>query len=369
MTPNEKRYMRRAITLAKKGIGHTSPNPVVGCVIVNNGTIVGEGWHQRAGEPHAEINALVMAGNHAQGADVFVTLEPCCHTGKTPPCSEALIAAGVRRVVAGMQDPNPQVSGKGFDRLRSAGIIVEIGMLEDECQNINQPFIKHCTTGTPFVIYKCAMTVDGNIATVTGDSRWISCEDSRVYAHVLRASCDAVMVGVDTIIADNPELTVRHVPGKNPYRVIVDTHLRTPESVKVLGNGLAHQTIIATTETNPDIHQRYLKQGAFILVCDVFDGRVLIPDLLIKLGNMGIQSVLLEGGSRLAGDMLQSNSIDEMVFFLAPTIIGNDGFAPFTLRGISSLKHAIPLSFNSVKRSGKDIVVHARPEKSCSPAS
>ncbi|MGB9079803.1 MAG: bifunctional diaminohydroxyphosphoribosylaminopyrimidine deaminase/5-amino-6-(5-phosphoribosylamino)uracil reductase RibD [Desulfuromonadaceae bacterium] len=367
MTTTDTKYMKRALSLARKGIGKTSPNPAVGCVIVKNGTIIGEGWHKRAGGHHAEIHALEMAGARARGADVYVTLEPCSHTGKTPPCSEALIRAGVKRVVAGMLDPNPLVSGGGLAALMLAGIETACGICEDDCRAINLPFIKHVTTGIPYVTYKCAMTLDGNIATITGESRWISCEKSRKYVHRMRSHMDAVMVGVDTIIADNPRLTVRHVRGKNPLRVVVDTRLRTPESVNVLNDQLSSGTIIATTESDQGRHLPYLKQGATILVCDEYDGRVSMKDLLQKLGAMGVQSILLEGGSRLAGNMLQLGVIDELVFFVAPKIIGNNGFAPFTLEGITSMAQAIKLNFTDVCRIGSDLVVTARPEHVCSP--
>jgi diaminohydroxyphosphoribosylaminopyrimidine deaminase/5-amino-6-(5-phosphoribosylamino)uracil reductase len=355
--------------LARKGIGLTSPNPAVGCVIVKNGRIIGEGWHRNAGGPHAEVHALEMAGEEARGADVYVTLEPCCHTGKTPPCSKALIQAGVKRVVVGMRDPNPKVNGTGLAELRRAGIETECGLLEDECRAINSAFIKHVTTGLPFVTYKCAMTMDGNIATFTGESRWISCEKSRRYAHGMRASRDAIMVGVDTIIVDNPQLTVRHVKGHNPVRIIVDTHLRTPESVGVIGGKSGKTTIIATTESSPRVHLRYTRQGATILVCEKLDGRVSMSDLLQKLGRMGIQSILLEGGSRLAGDMLKRDLIDEFVFFIAPKILGSDGFAPFALHGITSIDNTVKLTFAKVAHIGQDLIIHAYPEKpACSLA-
>ncbi len=362
MTAADSKYMKRALTLARKGIGKTAPNPVVGCVIVKNGTVVGEGWHKRAGGPHAEVHALRMAGDAARGADVYVTLEPCSHTGKTPPCCDALISAGVRRVVAGMSDPNPLVNGRGLQALERAGIQTSYGVLEEQCREINRPFIKHVTTGMPFVTFKCAMTLDGKIASVTGDSRWISCEKSRLQVHRMRAVNDAIMVGVDTIIADNPQLTVRHVKGRDPQRIIVDTRLRTPETVGVLEDGAAHNTIIATSEANPLIHRPYIRQGATVIVCEERNGRVSMKDLLKKLGGMGIQSILLEGGSRLAGDMLKQALIDEYVIFIAPKIIGSDGFAPFTLLGITGMNNAVRLRFGSVAHSGQDIVVHAYPE-------
>jgi diaminohydroxyphosphoribosylaminopyrimidine deaminase/5-amino-6-(5-phosphoribosylamino)uracil reductase len=361
------KYMKRALTLARKGIGRTSPNPAVGCIIVKKGAVIGEGWHKKAGGPHAETHALEMAGAAAKGSDVYVTLEPCCHTGKTPPCCDALIKAGVKRVIVGMSDPNPQVSGGGIAALQQAGIETSCGVLKDACQAINLPFIKQITTGIPYVTYKCAMTLDGNIATITGESRWISCEDSRKHVHRMRSRMDAVMVGVDTVIADNPQLTVRHVRGRNPLRIIVDTRLRTPESVIVLSDPHSTKTIIATTETNPKVHLRYLKQGATIIVCEQLDGRVSMKDLLQKLGAMGVQSILLEGGSHLAGDLLQHDLIDELVFFVAPKIIGNNGFAPFTLQDITSMDQAIRLNFTDMQRSGADLIIRARPERSCSP--
>lgn len=369
MTPTDVKHMRRALALARKGVGKTSPNPAVGCVIVNNGTVVGEGWHKRAGGPHAEVHALNMAGNAAWGADVYVTLEPCSHTGKTPPCCDALIGAGVKRVVAGMSDPNPRVNGSGFKALEEAGITTTSGVLEDECRALNRSFIKHVTTGLPFVTFKCAMTLDGNIATVTGESRWISGEKSRQLVHRMRAANDAIMVGVDTIIADNPQLNVRHVKGDDPLRVIVDSRLRTPESVAVLDGGSARKTVIATIEGNTDVHRRYTRQGANIIVCEEYDGRVSMPDLLKRLGGMGIQSILLEGGSRLAGDMLKQSLIDEYVVFIAPKILGSDGFAPFALLGITSMDNSFKLKFGQIAHIGQDVVIHAYPEKApCSPA-
>ncbi len=364
----DRKYMKRALALARKGLGATSPNPAVGCVIVRDDRIVGEGWHKRAGGHHAEVHALEAAGDAARGADVYVTLEPCCHTGKTPPCTEALIRAGVKRVVAAMPDPNPLVAGRGLKQLRLAGIAAESGLMADECAAINRPFIKHVTSGRPYVLFKCAMTMDGRIATVTGESRWISCDASRKMVHRMRSRCDAVMVGVDTIIADNPQLNVRHVQGRNPLRVIVDSRLRTPESVAVLGGRLARKTIIATAESNPRIHLRYTSQGATVLVCREEAGRVSISDLLVRLGAMGIQSILLEGGSRLAGEMVREGLIDEFVFFIAPKIIGSDGFAPFSIQGLTGMERAIPLRFSSFSRSGTDIVVNAFPEAPCLPA-
>lgn len=359
-------HMKRALKLAKKGLGRTSPNPAVGCVIVKNGIIVGEGWHKRAGGHHAEIHALEMAGAEAGGADVYVTLEPCSHTGRTPPCSDALIRAGVRRVVAGMSDPNPQVNGGGLRALQQEGIETLCGVLEDECRAINRPFLKFMATGQPYVTYKCAMTLDGKTASVTGDSRWISCEKSRNIVHRMRADSDAVMVGVDTIIADNPQLTVRHVKGRDPLRIIVDSNLRTPGSVDVLSGRMAPGTMIATTEINPIAHARYLNTGARLLVCDSDNGKVHLQDLWSKLGKIGIQSLLLEGGSHLAGEALRQGLIDQCVFFYAPKVVGSDGFSPFAITGTTDMAHSITFHDLSMRRVGTDIMVTARPENTCS---
>jgi diaminohydroxyphosphoribosylaminopyrimidine deaminase/5-amino-6-(5-phosphoribosylamino)uracil reductase len=360
------KYMKRALALAKKGLGTTYPNPAVGCVIVKNGTIVGEGWHKRAGGHHAEVHALEMAGSQASGADVYVTLEPCSHTGKTPPCSQALIRAGVKRVVAGMSDPNPQVNGGGLLALQGAGIETLCGVLEEECRSINRPFLKFITTGQPYVTYKCAMTMDGKIASVTGDSRWISCPASRRIVHRMRADSDAIMVGVDTIISDNPQLTVRHVKGSDPLRVIVDSTLRTPESVAILSGSMAGGTMIATTETNSRVHARYLKSGARILVCSSENGRVDLRDLWNKLGTLGIHSLLLEGGSRLAGEALRHGLVDQCVFFYAPKVIGSDGFSPFAITGTTDMARSIMFHDLSMRRVGVDIMVTAFPENVCS---
>lgn len=368
MSPSNEKYMKRALSLARKGIGKTSPNPAVGCVIVKNGTIVGEGWHQKAGGPHAEIHALRMAGDAARGADVYVTLEPCCHSGKTPPCSDALITAGVAKVYAAMADPNPKVNGGGLAALERAGIRTECGLLAESALDINRPFVKYVTTGLPHVTYKCAMTLDGKIATYMGESRWISGPESRRLVHRLRSRCDGVMVGVDTIIADDPQLTVRHVKGRDPWRIIVDSTLRTPESVNVLSGSKGRNTIIATTEQNPRIHLRYLQCGVTILVCRERNGRVDLEDALRQLGSMNIQSILLEGGSRLAGEALRQGLVDECLFFYAPKVIGSDGFSPLAITGVASMEQALMFTNVTVKRLGADIVVAARPEQVCSLA-
>ena len=239
--------MQTAIALARKGIGKTSPNPAVGAVIVKNGRIIGKGYHKKAGRAHAEINALKQAGIKAKGAEMYITLEPCNHFGRTPPCTDVIIKAGIKKVFIGMKDPNPLVAGKGVRRLRSAGMDVEVGILEDECRGINEAYIKYITTKTPFVTLKLASTLDGKIATAAGESKWITGEDARRFAHRMRREADAVMVGIGTVLKDNPELTTRLVKGKDPIRIVVDSQLRIPVNAKVL-NKKRGGIIIATTK-------------------------------------------------------------------------------------------------------------------------
>lgn len=358
MTDLHVKMMKRALALARKGIGKTSPNPAVGAVIVRDGAVVGEGWHRKAGTPHAEIHALNMAGELARGADIYVTLEPCSHFGKTPPCADALIAAGVARVFVGMVDPNPLVSGKGVDRLRKAGILVQVGLWERECRLLNWPFIKHVTTGRPFVVLKSALTMDGKTATKGGDSRWITSEESRRMVHRLRASMDAVMVGIGTLLVDDPELTVRHVKGRNPLRIVVDSKLRTPATARVLSLD-SGRTIIATTCGDNGKIEPLLAKGCEILHCKETCGRVDIDDMLDRLGRLGVQSVLLEGGEGLAGEMLRQGLIDKFIFFIAPKLVGGDGKGLFSGPGAALMADAVPLRVERVTRVGADIMVEA----------
>jgi len=357
--------MRRALALARRGIGKTSPNPAVGCVIVNNGEIVGEGWHRKAGTPHAEVHALRMAGERARGADVFVTLEPCAHYGKTPPCTEALIRAGVARVFVGMTDPNPLVSGRGLAALRGASIHVECGVLEDECRRVNEPFVKHVTTGRPFVILKSAMTLDGKTATATGDSRWVTNESSRRYVHRLRSMVDAVMVGVGTLIADDPLLTCRMgVRGSDPLRVIVDSRLRTPPTAALFGMASAAKTLIATIEPGSSRAGALVNAGAELLQCREEAGKVDLADLMIRLGERRVQSVLLEGGRELAGAALRGGLIDRFLLFYAPKILcAEDGFGLCAGAGPLRMADATRLRDITVRRFGEDILVSGYPER------
>ena len=362
----QNKMMKRALALARRGIGRTSPNPAVGCVIVRNGEIVGEGWHRKAETPHAEVHALRQAGDNARGADVYVTLEPCSHHGRTPPCAEALINAGVARVYAGMMDPNPLVSGRGLAMLRDAGIAVVCGVLEEECRLLNEAFVKHVTTGMPFVILKSALTLDGKTATATGDSKWITGEESRRYVHTLRSRVDAIMVGVGTVIADDPQLTCRMVRGKDPHRIVVDSRLRTPPAASLFQLDSQAKTIIATVECDPVKVEAIQRFGAETLLCHELEGRVDLEDLLRKLGAAGIQSILLEGGRELVGTALRKGLVDKFLLFYAPKFIaGEDGYGLCSGRGVERMGDAFTLRNTSVRRFAEDFLVIGYPERQC----
>jgi diaminohydroxyphosphoribosylaminopyrimidine deaminase/5-amino-6-(5-phosphoribosylamino)uracil reductase len=360
------RFMKRAIQLARKGVGKTSPNPAVGSVVVNGGEIVGEGWHRKAGTPHAEVHALRQAGERAKGADLYVTLEPCSHFGKTPPCADTVIAAGISRVFVGMIDPNPLVSGRGVEKLRKSGVEVVAGLLEAGCRELNQPFIKHVTTALPFVTMKSAMTMDGKTAALSGDSRWITSESSRKLVHRLRAGVDAVMTGSGTLLADDPQLTVRMARGKSPVRIVVDSTLQTPVDCRLMSEAGKTPVIIATISSDRSKAGALAEKGAEVLICHQNDGRVDLHDLLARLGARGIQSILLEGGERLCGEMLRHRLIDRFLFFYAPKILGGEGKGLFAGAGAPFMKDSLPLSIKKVSRIGADILVEACPEGECS---
>lgn len=370
MVNSAEKFMRRALVLAKRGEGKTSPNPAVGCVIVRDGAIVGEGWHRRAGTPHAEVHALRQAGELARNADVYVTLEPCSHYGKTPPCADALVEAGVRRVFVGMVDPNPKVSGRGIQRLQSAGIEVVAGILEAGCRRLNEPFVKHVTTGLPFVVLKSAMTMDGKTATSTGDSRWITNEKSRHYVHQLRSKVDGIMVGVGTVIADDPQLTARIPRGRDPLRIVVDSSLRIPPDSRILRQESAVTTVVATISKDLNRIACLQSPGVEILECNEDGGTVDLRDLLARLGSRGVQSVLIEGGSTLAGRALRAGLIDKFVLFYAPKFLGGaDGFGLFSGPASRMMDECRRLKDVTVRRFGDDVMIEAYPEEECLPVS
>ncbi len=362
MSVSAEQAMQRAIRLARKGVGRTSPNPAVGCVIVKDGEIVGEGWHRKAGTPHAEVHALRQAGERARGADLYVTLEPCSHFGKTPPCADAVAAAQVSRVFVGMIDPNPLVSGRGVERVRKAGIKVVTGLLEADCRDINLPFIKQMTSGLPYVTMKSAMTLDGKSAALSGDSRWITSEASRKLVHRLRSSVDAVMTGSGTLLADDPQLTVRMARGKSPRRIVVDSSLQTPLDSRLMDEAGKTPVIIATVSSDQAKAAALTEKGAEVLICREAGGRVDLEDLMARLGSRGIQSILLEGGERLCGEMLRHRLIDRFLLFYAPKMLGGEGKGLFAGAGAAFMDDSLPMTIKKVSRVGKDILVEACPE-------
>lgn len=362
LRPADERYMRIALELAKGAVGQTSPNPAVGCVLVRDGRIVGLGAHLKAGEPHAEVHALRMAGDAARGATAYVTLEPCSHHGRTPPCADALIAAGVRRVVVGTVDPNPLVAGRGIARLREAGIDVTVGVLEAACRRLNETFNKYIIHRVPFVTVKTASTLDGKIATRTGHSRWITSPAARRYVHELRRRSDAVLVGVGTVIADDPQLTVR-LPegGENPVRVVLDSRLRLPLTARVLTDGEAPTWVVTTARAPAERRRAIAERGAEVLVAG--DGeRVSIPALLSLLGARGIASLLVEGGGEVNASFFAARAVDKVVAFIAPKIVGGrEAPTPVGGEGAAVMDEAVSLRDVEVTTIGPDVVITGYP--------
>jgi diaminohydroxyphosphoribosylaminopyrimidine deaminase / 5-amino-6-(5-phosphoribosylamino)uracil reductase len=355
------KMMRQALALARRGVGKTSPNPAVGCVIVRDGLVVGRGWHKKAGTPHAEVHALNQAGALAAGAEVYVTLEPCAHYGKTPPCAKALVEAKVARVHVAMVDPNPLVAGAGIKMLRDAGIEVEVGLLEGPSRELNRPFIKWIQTRLPYVILKSALTMDGKSATTSGDSKWITSDRARLEVHRLRGTLDAIMVGVGTVLKDDPLLTCRVPGGKDPLRVVVDSTLRIPRHAALLGVHSAARTLIATCSRDEAKIRELSSHGVEILSCQESGGRVDLVDLFSRLGALGVQSVLLEGGSHLAGAALRAGLVDRCLIFLAPKLVGGVGLGLFSGEGVAGMAEAIRLEEMTVRRVGVDLLVEGIP--------
>lgn len=353
-------YMRMALRLARKGLGRTSPNPAVGAVLVRGGRVVGRGYHKAAGLPHAEVEAIRDAGRAARGADLYVTLEPCAHTGRTGPCTEAIRAAGIRRVAAAMRDPNPEVLGRGFASLRAAGIRVATGLLEGEARELNEAYCRWIVTRRPFVTVKLAMSLDGQIAAAGGASRWISGEKARAAVHRMRAESDAVLVGGGTLRADDPLLTAR-VPGaREPMRVVVSSRLRDLPGARLFGSG-GGEVVVACPRGAPgrDI-ERLREKGARVLLLASRKGRISASALLAALGAEGIASLLVEGGGRIAGWLAAEGAVDRYVFFVAPRILGEGvrAFAGWAPRRIDEGRN---LAVSSVRRIGDDLMVVAVP--------
>ena len=356
-------YMKQALRLARRGLGRTSPNPMVGAVIVKDNRVIGRGYHHYFGGKHAEVNAIENASENVSGATMYVTLEPCCHHGKTPPCVEVIIQSNLAEVIIGTLDPYPEMKGRSVKILNERGIKTRVGVLEDECRSLNEAYLKYTTTGIPLVTVKFAQTLDGRIATSAGKSRWISSPASRRLAHRLRAQNDAILAGIGNILADDPELTTRLVRGRNPTRIILDSKLRIPLKSRVLANQEAVRTLVATTPAAAKDKLAALRKAGIevLTVPPDADGRVDLSQLLKMLGERSMTSVLVEGGSEIITSFLRLNLADKLVAIIAPKIMGK-GIETVGELNIKDIDKALKLSFTKTYRSGDDIVVEARVE-------
>ena len=350
--------MTRALRLAEQGLYGTSPNPRVGCVIVREGVVVGEAFHRRAGEAHAEANALAAAADRARGATAYVTLEPCAHHGKTPPCADALIAAGVVRVVAAMQDPNPLVSGRGIERLRAAGIAVETGLLENEARELNIGFISRMTRGRPWVRMKCAASLDGRTALANGTSKWITAPTARMDVQRLRARSCAMLTGAGTVLADDPQMTVREIDTpRQPLRVVVDTHLSIPANARILQGGGA---VVVTATEDAGAIAAMRDAGIEVVELGGASEHVDLPRLMLWLGERGINELTIEAGATLNGAFLEAGLVDELVLYLAPTLFGDKARGLFALPELREMSERHDVQLRDVRMVGKDLRVIAR---------
>lgn len=347
-------FMQETLSLARKGLGRTAPNPPVGAVVVKDSRIVGQGFHPRAGMPHAEVYALRAAHDEAKGATLYVTLEPCNHHGRTPPCTQAIIEAGVSRVVVGTIDPNPKVAGRGIERLRASGIVVDVGVCEDACKDLIAWYATWLEKGRPFVILKAAMTLDGRIATAGGDSRWISSDESRALVHEVRNHVDAVIVGIGTMIKDDPLLTCRIEDGRNPLKVILDADFQVSPQAKCLGPG----TVLFTTKPS-DSRPEIVKQGVQVVRLQPdASGRLPWEQVLSHLGGMGLHAAMVEGGSGVYSSLLASRCLDSLMVFIAPKILGG-GIPMVDMGSPESIAQSVRLVITGVRRTGTDVLVTA----------
>jgi diaminohydroxyphosphoribosylaminopyrimidine deaminase/5-amino-6-(5-phosphoribosylamino)uracil reductase len=369
---NDQKYMARAINMAKLGEGSASPNPMVGAVVVNAGEIVGEGYHRQYGGPHAEVFALDQAGEKAKGAVLFVTLEPCSHYGKTPPCAEKIIKSGIKRVVVAMVDPNPKVAGRGIEMLREAGVKVKLGLFEEEAKKINEVFIKYIQSDYPFIFLKKAQTLDGYIATKSGDSKWITNAKARIEGHKLRHKVDALMVGIGTVLADNPSLTARleKKEGIDPLRIILDPELEIPLTAKIINQNSKADTLIITSNNFSPARaaaaqkkkEKLLKKEKVQIMSFETNAEkyFYLRELLKSLHNQGISSILVEGGAKLSHTFLNQNLVDKFYYFIAPKIYGgSDGIASFCGRGPELMSDSIDLKIIEQKNLGDNLLLIA----------
>lgn len=361
MHPHEK-YMKLAINIAKKGAGYTSPNPLVGAVVVSNNEIISKTYHAKFGDPHAEVKALSVAGDRAKGATLYVNLEPCCHHGKTPPCTQDIINSGITHVVIGTSDPNPLVNGKGMEELKSNGIKITCGVLEEEAKQLNEFFFKYIVTKKPFVILKAAISIDGKIATKTGDSKWITNEKSRKFVHEMRNKSDAILVGVGTILEDNSSLTTRikQKKSKDPKRIIIDNLLKVPSGAQIFTQDSLAENIIVTSKNAMQSKIKRLQDiGARVILVDTIKKNILdLDDMLIKLGKLSITSLLIEGGQGIFTSAILQKIVDKVIIFIAPKIIGGK-LAPSLIGGdgILDMNDAIMLHHIKIRRFDNDLMI------------
>ncbi|WP_195891976.1 bifunctional diaminohydroxyphosphoribosylaminopyrimidine deaminase/5-amino-6-(5-phosphoribosylamino)uracil reductase RibD [Neobacillus dielmonensis] len=358
---NDSYYMNLALNLARSALGQTSPNPVVGAVLVKEGQLIGMGAHLKAGEPHAEVHAIRMAGDKAEGATLYVTLEPCSHFGKTPPCSDLVIQTGIKKVFVATTDPNPKVAGTGIEKMRRAGIEVEVGLLQQEAREVNKVFFYNIQTGLPYVTLKSAVSLDGKTATVTGESMWITGEAARRDVHQFRHQHDGIVVGVNTVIQDNPTLTTR-LPsgGKNPIRIILDTNLRTPLESKMLTDHAAPVWIITGSKAQPQQEAAYQELGVTIIKTE--SPQISIKEVLVILGKRGITSLFVEGGAEIHGSFLKERAFQQIITYIAPKLIGGkQAPASFGGQGIEKINEAINLTIKQVDLIGNDVRIIAEP--------
>ncbi|MBI2869325.1 MAG: bifunctional diaminohydroxyphosphoribosylaminopyrimidine deaminase/5-amino-6-(5-phosphoribosylamino)uracil reductase RibD [Chloroflexi bacterium] len=354
-------YMKLALRLARRGWGWTSPNPMVGAVIVRDGRIIGTGYHRRFGGDHAEIEAIRDAGGATEGATIYVTLEPCSHHGKTPPCVDALLRGAFKRVVIAALDPNPAVNGQGAEKLRQNGVAVTAGVLEAESRRLNEAHFKFMSTGLPLVTLKYAQTLDGRIAAATGRSRWLTSEPFQRYTHHLRAGHDAILVGAGTVLADDPLLTVRLVRGRSPRRIVLDSSLRIPPESRVLTDRQAPTLVVTTARADAGKLQDLRAAGVEVLVARENErGEVDLAGLLPVLGQRGVTSVMVEGGGRVITAILRQRLADRLVIGMAPRIMGR-GIEAVGDLGVTDVSQSLPLAFEKVARLGPDLVIEARP--------
>jgi diaminohydroxyphosphoribosylaminopyrimidine deaminase/5-amino-6-(5-phosphoribosylamino)uracil reductase len=361
----DERFMRIALRAALRGAGFVSPNPLVGAVAVKGEKVLGKAYHRKYGEAHAEIALLEkLPPAAARGSTIYVNLEPCCHVGKTPPCTDALIKARVARVVVGHEDPNPLVGGRGIAQLRAAGIEVVVGILEREARRLNAPFLTYITRGRPWIVLKVAQSLDGRIALADGRSRWITCEDSRIEVHRLRSRLDAVVVGSQTVIEDNPELTVRHVEGRSPLRIIVDSELRISPSARVFQQAERERTWVLSTERVEDEKRRRIEmEGAKVITCPAgADGKVDLGEAVKLLAARGVTSLFVEGGGTLLAAFVRARLYDKFIIALAPKLIGAEGRAAVGNLELDSLERAVQWTVRRNRRIGKDIWLELEPD-------